>query len=70
MAFSGDPIGTIQPLLALINQVSGDITEAEKQIIIRKNNLGVSGSDDDDENHYREELSVIESDFELLGALR
>ncbi|KAI4449514.1 hypothetical protein C823_004043 [Eubacterium plexicaudatum ASF492] len=70
MAFSGDPIGTIQPLLALINQVSGDITKAEKQIIIRKNNLGVSGSGDNDENHYREELSVIESDFELLGALR
>lgn len=70
MAFSGDPIGTIQPLLTLINQVSGDITEAEKQIIIRKNNLGVSGSGDNDENHYREELSVIESDFELLGALR
>ena len=70
MAFSGDPIGTIQPLVALINQVSGDIAEAEKHIINRRNNLGVSGSSEEDENHYREELSVIESDLKLLGALR
>ena len=70
MAFSGDPIGNIQSLLALITQVSGDIIEAEKQIVIRKNNLGGSGSGDDDENHYRDEISVIKSDFELLGALR
>ena len=70
MAFSGDPIGIIQPLLDLINQVSRDNIEAEKQIIIRKNNLGEAGFGDDDETHYREEISVIESDFELLGALR
>lgn len=70
MAFSGDPIGIIQPLLDLINQVSRDSIEAEKQIIIRKNNLGEAGFCDDDETHYREEISVIESDFELLGALR
>ena len=70
MAFSGDPIGVIQPLLTLINQVSSDINEAEKQIAIRKNNLGSSGSVEEDENHYREELMVIESDFEMLGALR
>ena len=70
MAFSGDPIGTIQPLLALIKQVTADITEAERQIANRKSNLGVSESGEEEENHYREELSVIESDFELLGALR
>ena len=70
MAFSGDPIGTIQPLLTLINQVSWDNNEAEKQIAIRKRNLGGAGFDDDDETHYSEELSIIESDFELLGALR
>lgn len=70
MAFSGDPIGVIQPLLTLINQVSGDSIEAEKQILIRKNNLGEAGFDDDDEALYREEISVIENDFELLGALR
>lgn len=69
MAFSGDSIGVIQPLLTLINQVSSDINEVEKQIVIRKNNLGSSGSGEEEENHYREELAVIESNFELLGAL-
>lgn len=70
MAFSGDPIGSIQPLLILINQVSGDSIEADKQITIRKNNLGGVGFGHDNETHYREEISVIESDYELLGALR
>lgn len=70
MAFSGDPIGTIQPLLALMKQVNTDITEAEKQIANRKNKLGSSGSDEENVNYYREELSTIGSDFELLGALR
>ncbi len=70
MAFSGDPIGSIQPLLTLINQVSSDITEAEKQIANRKNKLDLSGFDEEDGNHYREELTMIESDLTLLGALR
>ena len=70
MAFSGDPIGAIQPLLTLINQISADITEVEKQIVRRKNNLGLSGFGGEDENHYREELAMIESDLKLLGALR
>ena len=70
MAFSGDPIGSIQTLLTLINQVSYDITEAEKQIANRKNKLDLSGFDEEDGNHYREELTMIESDLTLLGALR
>lgn len=70
MAFSGDPIRTIQPLLALIKQVITDITEVEEQIINRNNNLRVSGSGEDEENDYGEEISVIESDFKLLGELR
>lgn len=70
MAFSGDPIGIIQPFLALIKQVITDITEVERQIVNRKSKLGVSGSGKEEENDYREELSMIESDFELLGALQ
>ena len=70
MAFSGDPIGAIQPLLTLINQVSADINEAEKQMVNRKNNLGLSGAAEEDGNHYMEELAMIESDLKLLGALR
>lgn len=70
MAFSGDPIGAIQPLLTLISQVSSDIIETEKQIVNRKNKPGLSDSDEVDRNHYTEELAMIESDLTLLGALR
>ena len=70
MAFAGDPIGAIQPLLTLINQISADIIEVEKQIVNRKNNLSSSSSGEEDENHYMEELAMIESDLKLLGALR
>ena len=70
MAFSGDPIGTIQPLLTLIKQVSADIIEAGRQIDNRNIKLGSDGMDEEEENHYRDEISIIESDFELLGKLR
>ena len=69
MAFSGDPIGTIQTLLELIEKVGKDIMEVEKQIINRNKNLDMSGFGEEEEHHYREELAMIESDFELLGAL-
>lgn len=70
MAFSGDPIGTIQPLLTLINQVSVDIFEVDKQIGIRKNNLGSSGSEEENVNLYNEEIAVVDGDIALLEALR
>lgn len=70
MAFSGDPIGTIQPLLTLIKQVNNDITEADKQIRTRMSNLDSVSTGDEGENHYREERSLIEKDIELLGAIR
>lgn len=70
MAFSGDPIGTLQSLLTLINQVSMDITETERQITTRKNNLGLSASEEENENLYKEEIELIDRDMELLGALQ
>ena len=47
-----------------------DIVETEKQIAIRKNNLGSLDADEENTNYYREELSTIGSDFELLRELR
>ena len=44
--------------------------EVEKQIDNRKNKLDMSGSSENDENYYGEELAIIESDLNLLGALR
>lgn len=70
MAFSGDPIGTIQPLLAIMSQVSNDVAEAEKQIGIRKGKLDVVGGGDTDADRYKDDLSSINGDIALLGALR
>ena len=70
MAFSGDPIGALHPLLTLINQVSADIEEADKQIGIRKNNLGVTDSEEDNDILYKEEITMIDGDVVLLKALR
>lgn len=70
MAFSGDPIGVLRPLLALINQVSVYIAEVDKQIVKRKNNLGASGSEEDNNNLYKEEIAIIDGDVALLKALR
>lgn len=70
MAFSWDPIGALQSLLALINQVSVDIAEVDKQIEKRKNNLGALGSEENNNNLYKEEITVIDGDIALLKALR
>jgi len=69
MAFSGDPIGTIQSLLKLINQVTTDVSEADKQIGIRKNNLGSSGSEEGSNNLYKEEMAIIDGDIALMKEL-
>ena len=70
MAFSWDPTGALHPLLALINQVSADIAEVDKQIGKRKNNLGASGSEEDSDNLYKEEITIIDGDIALLKVLR
>lgn len=70
MAFSGDPVGVIQPLKELIKQVEKDISEANKQISSRKSLLGNSETDEENGTHYKTELSVIASDMDVIGVLR
>ena len=70
MAFSGDPVGVIQPLIELIKQVEKDISEANKQISSRKSLLGNSETDEESGTHYKTELSVIASDMDMIGVLR
>ena len=70
MAFSGDPVGVIQPLIELIKQVEKDISEANKQISSRKSLLGNSETDEESGTHYKIELSVIASDMDMIGVLR
>ena len=70
MAFSSDPVGTIQPLISLINQVSTDIAETDKQISIRMSVLGFSGYEQENADRYSAEIGAIENDILLLGELQ
>lgn len=70
MAFSGDPIGMLQPLLTLINQVSADIMGVDKQITIRKNKLGAVGLEEENDDLYKDEIATIGEDIALLEILR
>jgi hypothetical protein len=69
MAFSGDPIGILKPMVSLISQVSNDVSEADKQISKRKNALVVSEEETEIKARYRNELAAIENDMILLGEL-
>ena len=66
----GDPIGIIQPLLTLINQISTDIFEVDKWIGNKKIEWGSSGSEEENDNLYKEEITVTDSDIALLETLR
>lgn len=70
MAFSGDPIGTLQPLLDLIEQVSKDMDEVDRQLSIRNNNLGSTEEDGEKNERYKNEMNLIEKDIEILDELR
>lgn len=70
MAFSGDPIGILQPLLTLINQVEHDVAEVDKQLAIRKTNLGVVDGEPDESERYQEEIIKIDQNERILEELR
>lgn len=70
MAFSGDPVSTLQSLISLINQVNKDSEEVDRQITKRKDALGDFGDSEEKAERYREELIIIEEDMAILRALR
>ena len=70
MAFSGDPVSTLQSILSLIGQVNKDVEEVERQITKRKAGLGDFGDGEEETERYKEELVSIEADKVILGALR
>lgn len=70
MAFSSDPVGTIQPLLDLINQVSNDISSVEKQVESRKRRLNPMTIDNEQAELYKAEKDVIKSDIHEFERLR
>ena len=70
MGFSGDPIGAIQPLIALISQVQKGILDTEKQIRKRCSVPGLEDSSMEIADHYGEELAEIERSIKGLDVLR
>ena len=58
MAFSGDPIATIKPLLEFIDNLENEILKAKNQIASKKSGLvGLDGIEEDE--HYIEEKKNI-----------
>lgn len=59
MAFSGDPINTIQPLIAVIDAINGEVEKAKNQIANKLSQLGNDDGDTKTEGRYEEELKCI-----------
>ena len=70
MAFSDDPIGTLQPFITLINQLKADLDKVDKQLEKRNNKLGPIGVEEEKNNLYKDEVSIIDTDIALLEVLK
>lgn len=70
MAFSDDPIGTLQPFITLINQLKADLDKVDKQLEKRNNKLGPIGVEEEENNLYKDEVSIIDTDIALLEVLK
>ena len=59
MAFSGDPVTTIKPLIDIIDALEAEIAKANTIIANKKAALGPDGEDSVDNNRYSAELESI-----------
>lgn len=59
MAFSGDPVTTIKPLIDVIDSIEAEMSKAKTQIASKLATLGDDGSDLDEGNRYDEEMKSI-----------
>lgn len=68
MAFSGDPITTIKPLVELIEYLENEVTKAKTLIANKNAALGVAGSTDEINGRYSNELdSIAECKLKIEG---
>lgn len=66
MAFSGDPISTIKPLIEIIEGLEGEVAKANTIIATKKATLGSDDNDVNDSNRYSFELDSISDSKEKL----
>ncbi len=70
MAFSGDPLTQVKPLVDLLVQLGKDIEKVEKAIASKESELGSESDPISLDGRYTEELKTIEEDIETLNVLR
>lgn len=70
MAFSGDPVGTIQPFVKLLEQITKDINDVDKEIASRIIKLGPTESEEVIAERYSLENQKIDADMLLIEELR
>ena len=70
MAFSGDPLGTLQPLIFLISQVLKDVNEVDKQMAVKNEKLGLSDGEQEESERYKDDLMLLENDVKVLGEIQ
>lgn len=69
MAFSGDPILTITPLIDIIDALESEVAKANTIIVNKKVALGPDGDNDDDNNRYSAELKSINKSKQKLEGM-
>lgn len=69
MAFSGDPVTVINPLLDVINSMEVEVAIARKQVTIKMEALGSDLRDEDSANRYLSELESIKLSRQKLEGL-
>ena len=69
MAFSGDPVTTIKPLIDIIDALENEIAKANTIIANKKAALGPDGEDSVDNNRYSAELESINKSRQKLEGM-
>lgn len=70
MAFSGDPLSDLEPLITLISIIEADIKKVDNQLKLRKSTLGEVNIYSQADKKYQEELLMINGDITILSDLR
>lgn len=60
MAFAGDPIATIKPLLEFIDSLENEVQKAKNQITIKKSGLMGFDGVEEDERYIEEKKNIVE----------
>ncbi len=66
MAFSGDPVSVIKPLIEVIDGIETEVNKAKIQITSKLETMGTDSYSGDEHNRYSEELKSIHSCREML----